>query len=70
MPGKRTKVYAIPGRFIPGVPATDQTFESQADADRFLEEETGGIRHSSAFALTRAEATQAVAGEPDDSTAA
>jgi hypothetical protein len=65
MPGKTTKLYPIPGVFIPGVPAVVTEFESQAEADRFLGEETGGIRHDSAFTSTKAEATEAATIEPD-----
>lgn len=58
--------YPIPGRFIPGVPATVQDFETQAEADRFLKGETGGIKHASAFTATKAEANEAATITPDD----
>lgn len=65
MPGK-TKVYAVAGRFIPGVPAVDQEFETQAEADRFLKGETGGVKHASAFTSTKAEANEAATIQPDN----
>ena len=64
MPGKTTKVTPIEGRFIPGVPAVEQEFESKAEAERFLDGETGGIKHASAFAMTRAEAREQAANPP------
>jgi hypothetical protein len=63
MPGKTTKLHPIPGRFIPGVPAVEQEFESQAEAERFLDAETGGVKHASAFAMSKAEANEVAAGD-------
>jgi hypothetical protein len=56
---KRTKVYPIPGTFIPGVPALETEFESKAEADDFMKGETSGVKHAAAFTLTRAEANEA-----------
>ena len=53
---KSTLLYPIPGRFIPGVPMVEHEFESKAEADRFLEGETGGMQHASAFSTTPPEA--------------
>ena len=61
----KIRVHPIPGTFVPGVPAAVQEFESQAEADRFLKGETGGVRHASAFTATKADATEAAVIEPD-----
>lgn len=64
MAAKTTKVHPIPGRFIPGVPAVEQEFDSKAEAERFLNEETGAIKHSAAFALSKSDAKEAAANPP------
>lgn len=73
MPGKPQTVYPIPGRFVPGVPAVEQTFESKAAASDFLDGETSGIKHASAFTADKAEveaASPPAAEEADDSNVA
>lgn len=64
MTASKTRIYPIPDRFVPGVPAAEQEFDSKADAERFLESATGGIQHSSAFALTKSDAKEAAANPP------
>jgi hypothetical protein len=61
----KIKLHPIPGAFIPGVPTEVQEFETQAEADRFLKGETGGIKHASAFTATKADANEAAPIEPD-----
>ena len=64
----KVKLHPIPGVFIPGVPTEVQEFESQAEADRFLKGETGGVKHASAFTESKAEANEAANLEPDKGT--
>lgn len=64
MAAKTTRVVPVPGRFIPGVPAVEQEFESKAEAERFLDDETGGVKHASAFAMSKAEAKHEAANPP------
>ncbi len=61
----KVKLHAIPGVFIPGVSTDTQEFETQAEADRFLKGETGGIKHASAFTDTKADANASAPIEPD-----
>ena len=64
----KVRLHPIPGVFIPGVPTETQEFETQAEADRFLKGETGGVKHASAFTATKAEANEAATIEPDKGT--
>lgn len=52
--------YPIPGVFIVGVAATEQEFESKADAEKFLKDETGGVKHAGAFSLDKPKAPTTV----------
>ena len=61
----KVKVYPIPGVFIPGVSTDVHEFDTQAEADRFLKGETGGVKHAGAFTATKADANEAATIEPD-----
>jgi hypothetical protein len=63
----KVKLHPIPGVFIPGVPTTVQEFDTQAEADRFMKGETGGMKHAGAFTESKADANEAAPIEPDKS---